>query len=664
MGDREMAEQTLRQINAELERQVAQRTTELLAANATLKGEIAERRRMEETLRKSEETFRELVDILPTAVYVCDASGVILSYNRRAVELWGRAPNTGDHADRFCGSYRIYTPDGAYLPHSECPMAQALCTGRAIADAEIVIERPDGSRRTAVVNILPRRDEQGNLTGAINCLTDITERKRAEDAQRESEERLRLTFDGLKDYAIFLLDAEGYIASWNEGAARLKGYTAAEIIGGHCSVCYTPEDISMGKPALALKQAEATGRHEEERWVMRKDGTRFWADVLITAVKDEGGGLRGFVDFTRDITERQRAEESLRLFASAIEQVNEAITITMPELELPGPRIIFVNPAFTRMTGYTAEEVTGKTPRILQGPKTDRAVLDRLSEKLRRGEVFEGVAINYRKDGSEFYLEWRVDPIKNERGEVTHFVAVQRDVTERVRAKAARMRLQRQLIAAQEEERRRISRELHDQIGQYLPALMVGLKSLKQSAAAGPQVIEQAEELHDLAARIARDLHALARNLRPAALDEFGLASALASYAEEWAQRHGVEVDFHRVGFDEAEAGLPSQVETTLYRIAQEALTNIHKHAQAGSVSIILSRTGEEVSLIVEDDGTGFDVETIINAPPAARGLGLLGMRERVALVGGRIQLESSLGTGTTIAVNLPLTDEENGGAL
>lgn len=663
-GESSMAEPTLGQGAAELERLVAQRTTELVTANALLKDEIAERRRVEAVLGESEARARTLLESLHVGVVLQGPRAAVITANRAALDLLGLSADQLLGKTSFDLDWNVIHEDGTPFPGATHPVPQAIETRRPVLNVVMGVFRPATRDRVwLLVDAVPQLTSDGSVEQVLCTFSDITRRKRAETAVRESEERLRLIFDGLKDYAIFLLDAEGYIASWNEGAARLKGYSEAEVIGRHFSICYTSEDVAAGKPALALKQAGAAGRHEEEGWVVRKDGTRFWADVLVTAARDEAGRLRGFVDFTRDITERRRAEESLLLFESAIEQATEAITITTPELDLPGPRIIFVNPAFTRMTGYAAEDVIGQTPRILQGPRTDRSTLDRLREKLARGEAFEGMAINYRKDGSEFYMEWRVDPIKNGRGEVTHYVAVQRDVTERVRAKEARMRLQLRLIAAQEEERRRVSRELHDQIGQYLPALMVGLKSLKQSAAAAPQAAAQAEELHDLAARIAQDIHALARDLRPAALDEFGLESALAGYAEEWAGRYGAEVDFHCNGFAERSARLPLEVETTLYRIAQEALTNIHKHAQASFVGIILNRTQAGVSLIVEDDGAGFDIEATVSAPPAERRLGLLGMRERVALVGGTIQIESAPGAGTTIVVNLPLNTKENGGA-
>lgn len=169
--------------------------------------DITEYKRTQDALRISEQGFRELVDILPIAVYTCDAAGHIESRNRQAMDLWGRAPRLGNEPDLFCGAYRLYTPEGASLPHPECPMAEVLRTGRAVFDREIVIERPDGSRRTAVVNSIPRRDAQGTLTGAINCLMDITDRKRAEHHLKEYSEQLRVLSNRLVE-----LQEEGRLA--------------------------------------------------------------------------------------------------------------------------------------------------------------------------------------------------------------------------------------------------------------------------------------------------------------------------------------------------------------------------------------------------------------------------------------------------------------------
>src|SRR5690348_4688816 len=153
--------------------------------------DIAERRRAEEVLRQSEERFRRLVELMPVAVYVCDAAGRIQSYNHRAVELWGREPKSGDTVQCYCGSLRLYSPDCNVVPHEESKMAEVLKTGIEARDLEVLIERPDGSCITVLVNIVPLRDGDGELIGAMNCFQDITERKRAQKELQHSFSQLR-----------------------------------------------------------------------------------------------------------------------------------------------------------------------------------------------------------------------------------------------------------------------------------------------------------------------------------------------------------------------------------------------------------------------------------------------------------------------------------------
>ena len=149
-----------------------------------------------EAVRQSENRFRRLMEVMPVAVYVCDTAGILQNYNNRAVELWGGEPALGDPAQRYCGSLRIFSPDGQLVPHHESKMVEVLRTGIEARDLEAVIERPDGSRITVLVNIVPLRNGEGTLIGAMNCFQDITDRKRAEDGLRRSERLLRLVLDG------------------------------------------------------------------------------------------------------------------------------------------------------------------------------------------------------------------------------------------------------------------------------------------------------------------------------------------------------------------------------------------------------------------------------------------------------------------------------------
>ena len=281
------------------------------------------------------ESWRQLLEALPAAVYTTDASGRITFFNGAAVELAGRRPELG--GGLWCVSWRLCRSDGTPLPHDECPMAIALREDRPVRGVEVIAERPDGTRINLLPHPTPLHDSSGALVGAVNVLVDITERKHAEEVNRQlnetleqrveqrsqvirqaftelraSEERFRLLVQGVADYAIFMLDPNGFVTNWNAGAARIKGYTAEEIVGHHFSRFYPEEDQQRRSPQTALETARRTGKYEAEGWRVRKDGTRFWANVVIDAIHDGTGQLIGFAKITRDLTERRAAEEQLR----------------------------------------------------------------------------------------------------------------------------------------------------------------------------------------------------------------------------------------------------------------------------------------------------------------------------------------------------------------
>lgn len=228
---------------------------------------------------------------------------------------------------------------------------------------------------------------------------------------------------------------------------------------------------------------------------------------------------------------------------------------------------------------------------------------------------------------------------------------LQAEIAQRKRAEEAHLQVLRRLADAEEAERRRISRELHDRLGQNLTGLKLGLQLIHKRGPLSPPVQESIDKLEQLADGLMLDIHRLAWELHPAALDDLGLEIILRRHAAEWSENNHVPLDFHCDGMESHR--LPLQLETTLYRVAQEALTNVTRHAKAKRVSVLLERRPDHVSLIVEDDGVGFDAA---GRAAAAQGkLGLLGMRERVTLAGGTLEIESTPKAGTTIFVRVPL---------
>jgi len=285
------------------------------------------------------------------------------------------------------------------------------------------------------------------------------------------------------------------------------------------------------------------------------------------------------------------------------------------------------------------------------GRQTARAIRYAIERKQAEVAVRQAEA-NVQRERDQ--LEVRVRERTAELSEANR--ALQGEIAQRQRAEEAHREVLRRLVAAEETERGRVSRELHDRLGQDLTALKLGLQIVGKRGACPPTLRKSVGKLEDLADNLMRDVHRLAWELRPAALDDFGLELALRRYVNEWAALTGLAVDFDSRGVTEQR--LAREVETTLYRIAREALTNVLRHAKAKRVSVLLQRRSDHVSLIVEDDGQGFDAPGMLQAPADQGKLGLLGIQERATLAGGSAQIESSPGAGTTMLVRLPLAYE------
>jgi PAS domain S-box-containing protein len=263
----------------------------------------------------AEGRYRILVEgIVDYAIYMLDAAGLVTSWNRGAERFKGYSESEiiGQHFSRF------YTEEDRAIDLPQTALQTARETGRFEQEGWRV--RKDGTRFWAHVVIDPIRDAEGDLVGYAKITRDLSERRRAEEQLRQSQEQLRLLVQGVTDYALYMLDLDGHVSSWNAGAERIKGYTRDEILGHHFSRFYTEEEREAGVPSKGLQQAATEGRWETEGWRVRKDGSRFWAHVVIDAIRNDAGALIGFAKITRDVTERKNAERELEEAREALFQ--------------------------------------------------------------------------------------------------------------------------------------------------------------------------------------------------------------------------------------------------------------------------------------------------------------------------------------------------------
>jgi PAS domain S-box-containing protein len=264
-----------------------------------------------------------LFEQLPFAVYVCDRDGLVSRYNGRAAELWGRSPKLGDPNERFCGSYRMFRPDGSLLPHHQCPMADVLRTGVSVREQEVHIERPDGSRGIALVNIEAIEDREGNIVGAVNCFQDVTERKLAEDAAL----RLAAIVESSDD-AIVGKGLDGIITSWNAAAECIFGYAAKEIIGKPITILIPPDYLKEEEAIIErIRRGQRVESFETVR--KRKDGSLIDLSLTISPVKNGQGKIIGASKIARDITERKRSEAQIINLAQEAEHRTKNILATV-----------------------------------------------------------------------------------------------------------------------------------------------------------------------------------------------------------------------------------------------------------------------------------------------------------------------------------------------
>ncbi len=489
------------------------------------------------------------------------------------------------------------------------------------------------------------------------------------EALLASEERLRLLVNSIKDCAIVMLDPAGRVISWNEGAQAITDYSAEEVMGQKNSMFYGRRDIDEGIPEYNLRQAAENGQYRREGWRPRKDGTRYWAEVTFTAIRSDKDQLQGYAVIVRDITERKRALEKIAYQARLMEDSSDAIFAVNA-----GYRIVSFNKAAEALYGYTAAEVTGgHINDVLRNPMRD-AQKNAIRQELLEVGYWKGFVIYHTRSGNPLDIAISISRTQDERGQVDGYIMVCRDMTERLKAEAklrqfnqdlARLveektnELQRsnielrdltsRLQRVREEERGTIAREIHDELGQQLTGLKMDLFWITKrlDGDASEQAQQKLRSTISLLDETIRTVRRIATDLRPSILDDLGLIAAIEWQSQEFQKRAGIRTVFQSTI---PEMDFPPDMAIGMFRICQESLTNVARHASASRVSITLDPVDGGVCMIVSDDGKGLDPERLDR-----KTLGLIGMKERALMMGGRLEIGNGELKGFRLAVTVPL---------
>jgi PAS domain S-box-containing protein len=485
--------------------------------------------------------------------------------------------------------------------------------------------------------------------------------------RHQSEEPFRLFIESVQDYAIFMLDPQGRVATWNPGAERAKGYEASEIIGQHFSCFYSLEDVRDGKPQRLLALATKDGRAEDEGWRVRKDGSTFWANVTVTALRDASGELIGFGKVTRDLTERRRTEVALRRSEERSRLFIDAVQDYAIFMLDPDGCVSTWNTGAERIKGYKASEIVGQHFSRFYPEYDVRAGKPRweLEVAAREGR-FEDEGWRLRNDGSRFWANVIITAVKDNSGTLIGFSKVTRDITERMLAQKSleesRLKLQESerslrdlslhLLRTQDEERRRIGREIHDSLGQYLSVLKMKLDSMSSSAASA----EENTECANLVEECVKEVRTISYLLYPPMLEEMGLLSAIPWYLEGFSKRSGIKTSFQA---PEDFGRLSRDAELVLFRVLQESLTNVQRHSGSATADILITRTEDAVLLQVTDRGNGLPAAILELGTQdwmGSLGVGLRGMSERLRQLGGSLDVCSDE-SGTRLRASVPFRE-------
>jgi PAS domain S-box-containing protein len=513
--------------------------------------------------------------------------------------------------------------------------------------------------------------------------TDTPRRGVSERMQAERAGDLLAAIVDSSDDAIVSKTLDGVITSWNNSAERMFGYTREEAVGQHITLII-PKDRRDEEVKIAerLRRGERVDHFETVR--VRKDGTLLDLSLTISPVKDAAGRVVGASKVARDITERKQVEQALAERARLLDLSNDAIFVRDA-----ADRVTYWNKSASELYGYSREGAVGRVSHELLRTEFPEP-LESITEQLRKDNRWTGELIHRHKDGSRIVVasRWALD--RDGRGHQKRVLETNNDITQQkqsekalreseerlrtlsdslevqVRARTQELEqrnaeilqqseqlreLSNRLLKTQDDERRRIARELHDSAGQLITVLGMNLAGIAQRVGQNPSLSETVEDTQNLVQQLSREIRTTSYLLHPPLLDENGLSQAIHWYMQGLKERSDLEIE---LSVPENFGRLPADLELTIFRIVQEGLTNIHRHSGSKTATIRLSRSADSVLLRIEDHGKGISPEKLVAIRAQRTGVGITGMRERVRHLKGVMDIQSN-GTGATISVTFPV---------
>ena len=645
--------------------------------------EITEQKRAELELQQVQHAYRDIVERAPIPIFRSTVDGRILLANRAFADMLGyRTPEALRTLDLRRDVYRRPEDRDALVSRYE-RMHQPY-------SVELEWKRADGAPVWVLLTVRAVRDERGRMRHFENFVQDITDRKRADerlDRINRVSGVLASTLD--VDRLLELIVVQGLAlvgADPGSGCAGLMQGGQLVVRRYYRAGRWVPLERTLrlgecvGGWVAEQKSPYLTNQTDTDPQIDRVLTRRFGIyNLLATPIIGAGGeplgyfelhnksGSAGFTTEDREIAQalahaaalaiqnalsyREVQRSAQRYRTLALHLPNATVAVLDRDL-----RVLLAEDPFLGAAEQEPGREQGSGGRAMEGRTLSEVLPAETAAELGRqvARVFEDAKVEFELEVAERAHLVRLLPLYDEQGAVSACMALSVDITERRRQEQLRRLLLARLINAQEDERRRIARELHDEAGQSLTALRMGLDVIRVSQSFD-DVRAHAARLASVASDAVKNLGRLARGLHPSVLDDLGLPAALDRYARDYSATYAIPVDLQIEGFDGRR--FQPQVETTVYRIVLEALTNIARHSKASRASIVLRRENGCIEALVEDDGEGFDVAAVLQDPAAPRAFGLHGIRERAELMSGTATIESASGRGTTIAVRIPVAD-------